>query len=553
MKFINKAFLVGLSVMLPVAACDTDELHNRNKNPQAYLEFPMEYLFTAAELGTASNGSGGDNWYLHGRTNIGYCAYAIQQLSTAGTQGGIFPGDRYTDNVESYNAPWEWLYSDQLKNLAEVIRQTSPDGFDSHKNNLRQAARILRVFNFQRLTDFYGNIPYTQALDGLAGNMLPEYDTQETIYNGMLEELEQATAALTPNTGSEVDAAFGSADLIYNGDTDKWKRMGYSLMLRLAMRISNVAPAKANEYVQKAVAGGVFQSNDDNAWVGMALGPSQWANKNGLSRHYREQNQATTLSKTFIDELMGPDKGSVADDDPRLFVFSQGIAGTGGPITDPLLQKGLPNGLDQRMVNQLEGVPDNPGVNVGATYTRINIDFLQFDDPILLMNYAEAALLLAEASERGIGGLSSATTQSYYEAGVRAAMTMYAPFDDDHVEADPGSGIDLADYDLSVSDAEVDAYLAARPLPAGSEQRLERIGTQIWLAHWTNWYEAWSNWRRSGYPKLTPTNYPGNVTNGTIPARLKYPEQEIATNPNYESGATLPNNVTTKLWWDVVD
>ena len=288
MKYINKIFVLALSTLIPIAGCDTDELHKRNINPQALTTVPMEFLFTAAQLGSASGGSAGDNRYIDWRTNIGFCGYAIQHLATAGTQGGIFPGERYTDNVESYNAPWEFIYGDQLKNLAEVIRQTSEGGFDEGKNNLKQAARILRVFNFHRLTDYYGNIPYTDALKGITESIfLPGYDDQQTIYLDMLKELDEAAAALTPLVDTNLDdAAFVAADLFYEGDIVKWKKFGYSLMLRLAMRISNIDPTTANTYVAKAVTGGVFASNEDNVWLGMSDGPSEWTNQNGISRAF---------------------------------------------------------------------------------------------------------------------------------------------------------------------------------------------------------------------------------------------------------------------------
>lgn len=534
MKFINKSFLIALAAMVPVAACDTDELHERNINPQASSTISMEFLFTGAQLGTASGGSAGDNRYIDWRTNIGFCGYAIQQLATAGTQGGIYPGERYTDNVESYNAPWEFIYGDQLKNLAEVLRQTSEDGFDAGKTNLRQAARILKAFNFHRLTDYYGNIPYTNALQGIQGVFIPEYDTQEAIYTDMLKELDEAAAALKAfSTADPNDVNFADADLFYEGDITKWKKFAYSLMLRLAMRVSVVNPALANQYVQKAVTGGVFTSNADNVWLAMSIGPSEWTNQNGISRAFAsgDGGQPTTLSKTFIDELQGA--AGTGDDDPRLTILSQGVAG------NPANQLGLPNGLDQRTLNEYMGVPDDPGVNVGTTFSQMNVKLLQDDDPYMLMNYAEVALLLAEASERGIGGLSSGTTQSYYEAGVKAAMQMYTPFD-------------ATDNSLEVTDAKVTAYLAARPFPGGSTARLERIGTQLWLSQFMNWWEAWSNWRRTGYPVLAPVDYQGNVTGGTIPVKLRYPNQEIATNPaNYEAGATLPDEPTTRVWWDV--
>jgi len=533
MKHTLKLALLAL-VMIPVASCDTDELHNRNINPQALQTVPMEYLFTAAQLSSASGGAAGDNRYIDWRTNIGMCAYAIQQLANA-TNAGISPGDKYFDNVETYNAPWEFIYGDQLKNLAEVLRQTDVDGFDKNKDVLRNAARIVKVFNFHRLTDYYGNIPYTNALKATSKDFAPTYDTQEAIYKDMLNELDQAAASLRPlqTTTNRDDAAFVAADLFYEGDIVKWKKFAYSLMLRLAMRISNVDAATANTYVQKAVAGGVFTSNDDNVWVKMAEGPSQWTNQNGISRAFLSSDggQPGTLSETLINELKGPLTNSVSDDDPRLMIFTAGF----GTHTNPLEQRGLPNGLDQTMVDAMEGAE---GVNIALTFSQLNTKLIQVDDPYLLMGYSEVALLLAEAGERGIGGVSAADVPTNYVAGVRAAMQMWVAFDPT----------------FAVTDATVDAYLLARPFPADKEGRLEAIGTQMWLSKFMNWWEAWADWRRTGYPVLNPVNYPGNVTGGKIPRKLRIPNAEIATNQaNYSQGATTPDTPVGRVWWDVVN
>ncbi|MBT1695282.1 SusD/RagB family nutrient-binding outer membrane lipoprotein [Fulvivirgaceae bacterium PWU4] len=530
MKLINKTILAALIAASPLTGCDTDALHDLNVNPQALNTIPMPILFTTAELGSASGGSSGDNRYIDWRTNIGFAGYAIQQLSTA--TGGISPGDKYFDNVESYAAPWEFIYGDQLKNLAEIIKQTGPGGYDEGNNNIRQAARILRVFNFHRLTDYYGNIPYNEALKGIEKVFFPTYNTQQEIYTDLLKELDEATAAMQPLVSTNRDdVAFAEADLIYDGDIAKWKKFGYSLMLRLAMRVSNVALPMANTYVAKAVAGGVFTTNDDNVWIPMNDGPNEWTNQNGISRAFSagDGGQPTTLSKSLIDALKGPNAGSTVDDDPRLFIFSEGFNGN----TDPLAQRGLPNGLDQTMIDAMEG---KTGVVVAETFSQMNDKLLDDADPYMLMNYAEVEFLLAEAGERGIGGVSAATAAAHYAAGVKAAMQMYTPFD----------------ATLAVSDAAVTAYLAARPYPVAGTltAKLDAIGTQLWLSKFMNWWDAWSDWRRTGFPALTPTNYPGNVTGGTIPVKLRLPSHEVAGNPNYLTGATMPDLPTTKVWWD---
>jgi hypothetical protein len=534
MKIINKFLLFGLAVCVSFTACDTEELHDLNINPQAVNEIDLNFMFTAAQLGSASGGSAGDNRYIDWRTNIGMTAYLIQHLANAG--GGIAPGDKYTENFESNNAPFEFFYGDALKNISEVIRQTGPGGYDEgNKINTRNAARIIRVLNFHRLTDFYGNIPYFDALQGMEGVFFPEYDEQSAIYPDLLKELEEATAAIST---SNPDDGFAQADIIYDGDIAKWKKFGYSLMLRLAMRVSNVAPQLADEYVTKAIAGGVMESNDDNAWVPMSEGPSLWINQNGISRAFfpGDGGQPGYLSNTLVDWLKA---GATTPDevDPRLMIISGGIADWSAVAwtpynTNPLEQKGMPNGYDAAGLDELEG----ESVDQVTTYSRINYLMLRRDAPYMFMNFAESAFLQAEALERGIGSGISGSAKEHYDAGVKSAMQMYTPYD----------------ASLTVSDDEVTSYLQ-RHVYGADKPALEMIGEQMWVSKFFNWWEAWSDWRRTGYPQLTPTNHPGNVTQGQIMRKLRYPASEVASNANFQSGATLPDFYTTRVWWDVAD
>ena len=140
--------------------------------------------------------------------------------------------------------------------------------------------------------------------------------------------------------------------------------------------------------------------------------------------------------------------------------------------------------------------------------------------------------LLAEAIERGIGTGITGTAESHYNAGVKAAMQMWTPYDPT----------------LVVTDAQVTAYLTTYPY-GGPKPALEMIGEQLWASHFLMWFEAWHEWKRTGYPALVPVNYPGNDTNGTIPVRLRLPASEVTGNPNYE-GSTMPDEITTKVWWD---
>lgn len=535
MKHILKLTLSTLLIFVMVAGCDTDELHEMNINPNAVQQLDMDYFFTAALLGMASNGSSGDNRYTDWRTNMNFASFAIQHFATTGSTAG----EKYFDNdMEPLNAPFQFYYRDALRRTTEILKQTGEGGFyEGRKVNTRQAARIIAVFDMHRLTDWYGSVPYTEANKGLEGIFQPVYDKQKAIYTDLLKELDEACAAFN---ASDVDyAGFKKADFVFNGDIAKWKKFGYSLMLRLAMRVSNVDAAMAATYVTKAVAGGTMTDNADNAICRMALTPSEWTNQNGISRAFYPGDggawQGSLLSKKLIDQLKGTNAASTADDDPRLYIFTQGpitwTANDLGTVIDPnpLNWKGLPSGYDGSMINNEYG-GGNP-VTPYTIFCAVNTKMMQDDEPYMLMFAAESEFLKAEAVKRGIGTVGG-TAQSHYEAGVKLALQMYT----------------IYDASLAVSDAAVTTYLTNYPY--NDANALEQIGTQMWLSKYMMWWEAWSDWRRTGYPVLTPSNYPGNATGGTIPVKLVIPSAEASGNPNYATTATMPDKMTTKVWWD---
>ena len=507
-KLIIGAFFLSFFTI----ACDNAELHDLNINPQAVTTVDMDFLFTSAQLGSASGGSRGDNRYIDWRTNMGMFGHAIQQI--ANVNGGIAPGDKYTDNGETNTAPWEFLYNDVLQNLAEILKQTGPKGFEDGKRpNLRQAARILRAYNFMRLTDYYGNIPYTEALRGPEGIYFPKYTPQSEIYPDLLKEVSEAVKGFGPANAAD---GFAAADLFYQGDIAKWKKFGNTLLLRMALRISNVDAAKAAQYATEAISGGLMTSNADIAFIKMATGPSQWTNQNGISRAFKvgDGGQPSPLSATLVNWLK-------AKNDPRLKILSGGVDGD----TAFAKQKGLPNGLDAGTLATFLG---KAGADPMKEFSIINPKMLDIDENYVFMNYSEAEFLWAEAAERKIGGATDAA--GHYAKGVKAALQQYT----------------LYDASFAVSDVVADAYVVANPY-AG----LQSIGEQMWVSKFFNWWDAWTDWKRTGFPKLTPVNYPGNVTGGTIPRKLRIPNGEVASNAtNFSAGASLPNEYTTRVWWD---
>ena len=334
----------------------------------------------------------------------------------------------------------------------------------------------------------------------------------------MLAKLEAAAGALD---GSK--PTFGAGDLMYEGNVDHWRKLANSLMLRLGMRLVKVDPAAAQQWVGKAISGGTMDSNDDIAYV-PHNDPSGWRNGNG---QVFTSDGNPRMSQFFVDWM-------VAHGDPRLGVYGHIPVEGADPV-------GLPNGKAAGASDPANGIEnddtwvscDDGGSPCGMdVYMQINPVIQGEDDPMFFMTYAEVELLKAEAAVRGWHSGDPAT---HYANGVRAAMeylAMYGP-------------------DASISGADIDAYLAANPYDAATG--MQQINEQIWASTLLNEYEGYANWRRTGYPELTPVNFPGNVTGGTIPRRLNYRQAEAVANPDNYSAAVSrqgPDELTTRMWWD---
>lgn len=516
---IIASVIAGLSIMN--TGCDKN-FQEINIDPEHITSNTMDYnyLLTAAELITSGNSDG--NAYETWRNNLIYASCMIQHLSST---AGYWGGDKYTYNAGYNSAYWDQQYPNSIRNIVEVVNNTTEDTALSRLHNI---ARIFKVFMFQRMTDMYGDCPYSEAgLGYIKGITNPKYDKQKDIYMDMLNELQDAAQKLN---GSGINHV-GSADVIYQGDVNKWKKFAYSEMVRLAMRMTKVDPANAEKWVKTAVQGGVMESNEDNALLRHDAGHS-WdpiSNPNGWILDGQDPTNGH-VSKTFISYLKNMN-------DPRLIWIATVCDNPGNTSekgdTSWAKQLGQPNGYDVSSgPRDISNAPNWPGDQ--SNYSVVNrYTFSRLDAPTFFLTYSETQLLLAEAAQRG---WTNGSATDYYNKGVKAAI------------------LQINQTGGALTEAQADKYLAAHPYnPA---KGLEMINTQYWVATFMDEYEAWANWRRSGYPELTPVEpYPGNVTNGTIPRRFTYPVTEAATNSeNYQAAVAGMNNgdkMNSRVWWDV--
>jgi hypothetical protein len=529
--------LSSLAGLLVTTGCKKN-FESINTDPEHITSTVMNYnyLFTAAEQITSGNSDG--NAYEDWRNNLIYSGCMVQHLSST---VGYWDGDKYLFNASYASAYWDNNYPNTVTNIVEVLAHTKGD---TSQSNFYNIAHIWHAFMFQRMTDMYGDCPYTQAgLGYISGITAPVYDKQQVIYDSLFVELQTAALALDPSKPNTV----GTADLVYGGNVAEWQKFAYSEILRLAMRLVKVDPATAQKWITVAVQGGLMASNSDNALIAHNAQINQTCNGSAFVLTYDDPN-ASRLSETFVNYLK-------STQDPRLIYLGTVSTNPGGQFTTAgydygdtsyALQLGQPNGYDlsggTTDISTSNNWPSVPHVttpdSVSVYQNRYSIvnryTYAQWAAPSFMLTYSETELLLAEAAARGWVSQDPATL---YANGVTAAMQQLTSLNSAAV----------------VSQSQISAYLAANPYTAGSG--IEQINNQIWVATFMDENEAWENWRRSGYPSLTPVNYPGNATNGTIPRRFTYPVGEASTNTtNYNAAVAdlspAADKMDSRMWWD---
>lgn len=505
---LNKIIYGALIGAISLTGC-TKDFETVNIDPTTQTDLATDMLFTQTTLAV----SGGE--YEAWRTNLIYNSQFIQQFASL-----AWPqGDKYNFD-EGYNsALWDAYYGNAIKGLVNLVEKTKESAIDVNYNS---AARILKAYAFLRLTDSYGDIPYSQAGKGYTeGIFAPVYDEQKNILADIINELDAAAKAFDASKPFKGDVTSNGANI------DKWKKTAYSLMVRAAMRMSRKAPADAEAGVKKAVAGGVFASTEESFYIKHL--PGVYANPNSIVLGYfaggRNELSANSFkfSKLFIDWLK-------AKNDPRLKILSVVRTGpTNSPTIgveddNPAIQKGLQSGTDGQTVNDI------------ATYSQLRSDFADADVPNFMVTYSETMLLLAEARQRN--WITTGTVSEYYKAGVRSAIDQLKLY-----------GAPASIFD----EAAITAYVNGLTLPGDEAGILKDINEQYYVASFLDAYESHANWRRSGHPQLTPVNFPGNYTNGQIPRRFQYPASENGLNgANLQAAIARQgaNTWTTRVWWD---
>ncbi len=506
MKKIYNICLMALSLVLIVSCDDGFDTLNTSKVAPTSLD-PALVLNNAV---VSSTFPANDLMYELG---------IVQQLISPNT--GVLEGANFNqDNSNNTVANWQNYFRNVVKYTTDVITRTKDE---PTRSNLYNMARIVQANAFIILTDTYGSVPYEEGGQGYTAQIFfPVYQTQQNIYASVIQELKDATAALSAAGKIE------TGDVLFGGDITKWKKFGYSLLLRAGMRLSKVDPTTAQTTVAAAFAGGVILSNDDNVVI---RHDGNYNNPYGVTLTGGEAANFY-LAEPFVDALK-------SNNDPRLPAIAVRYVGaTSGAAQTAAVATSLPGDQFGLPMGSTDGDADLSGATLpggGARYAYTQCDRTRIvtrTSPMFLLTAAQCNLLLSEARFRG--WITTGTADGYFSDGIKAHMDQMASYS-------PASAVDGADRD---------AYAAAMVGTfAGNE--LEQINYEYWVASFLNGPEAWSNFRRSGYPVLAVNPFPGRIVD--FITRLTYPPAEILVNSENVQAAIAaqgPDKLDTKVWWD---
>tara|TARA_A100000171_G_C2137329_1_gene151370 strand:- start:603 stop:2066 length:1464 start_codon:yes stop_codon:yes gene_type:complete len=477
----TKSILASLlvSVLFLASSCEEYDFGDTNVNP-AQTGTPLPNALLTSAL-----------WSVSGYETQTAPSLYVQYLSET----------QYPETSLYAVGPVSWgEYTGVLQNLNTIINyntdadtKTKAADYGSNANQIA-VARILKAHVFSKVTDKWGDVPYSEALNG---NTFPSYDTQESIYKDILKELTEAENGFD-------NGAMPSGDILLNGDKAKWKKLANSLRMIYSLRLSKRYPG-AGDYAATQFnaalndSDGYIASNADNILY------AHLDNNNFANRWYSLflTRADYTISDVMIDKL-------VAKDDPRLDVYAN--KNTNGAYV------GLPYGYTRDQL--IAWTANNQYSLMGDAITGQTSDSYFITSSYIALTRAEAAEL----------GWTTEVAATLYAKGIEDSWRQRGVYD----------AVDFA------------AYLAD-PQNAYAGNVAEKIGDQKWISLFPDGFEMWADWRRTGYPVLTPTpNFLND--NGNIPLRYNYPSNESDLNSeNYEAAvARLANgdNDDSPVWWD---
>jgi hypothetical protein len=459
MKKIQSKYF-GLYLILVLTSC-TSDFGDMNVDPNNPSDALPDLLLTSA-LQSVSSVAGAVTGAL-------YVQYLAETQYTEDSRYG----------TEQFD--FTYWYTSPLNDCETIINSSATA-------NYKAAARITKAYFYHMMTDRWGMLPYSQALQG-AENFQPAYDTQEAIYKGLIVDLTEAVTLFDVNSSL-------NGDILLGGDVARWAQWGNTLRMVMALRLSDIDPAYAQDEYDAAIAAGVIDMDVMYAHLAEDANASPWYTRFVTRTDY-------AISNTMDDAM-------TAKGDLRLLKYADPApdavtAGATGLDLIVGMTYGISNGDAGDIMNQEISFP---GMAIRSQ-----------DSPLPVYTVAQVHFSKAEAALLGWGGDAAAE----YDLGVSASFTQW--------------GVDgSADY-----------------LTANPYIDINSIAYEKWVAAFPQGYEAWAEWRRLDSPALTPAINAQN-TSGNIPVRHAYVQTESELNAdNYNAAVSLQGAdvLDTKLWWDV--
>ena len=530
MKTVYKIFL--MVIVVAFISCE-DQLTEFNVNPNGVdpEEVNPNLMVPTIIVSTAKP-------YLE----IGYngdIAGVMQYVQKSGWSGEL---NRFEWRQQR---DWDGWYGN-LRNARHLYERAEEEGMEFQQG----VALVIRAFNFAYISDSWGDAPYTTALNALEGgqeDLFPAFDSQETIYQGIIDELETANSLLSKPSG-EYEGIKADADLIYGGDPAKWRKLANSLKLRYYMRLSEKLPEYARAGIEEIVSNPseypVFTSIDDDAtmdFVGASNDDSWPANTNfdesqsnfdriqlcagfrdvlvdlndpRIGVWFNEVRVPIKISDEYGDDeivdgvrYLNPEY--MAENDLVVYDKDHWVADIENDKTlvDTMNYAGLPiasstgDGSSWNLNPQpIQGGPNVHNSALADMYKEASGDMLK----ARLISYAEICFILAEAAQKG---WNVGDQKEWYEKGIEASFNTWG---------------------LS---EEYSTYITNEGV--AFDGSLEQIIEQKWIANWTVAHESWCDWRRTGLPNFTIG--PRGLRDA-MPIRFQYGSNEISRNyENYSS------------------
>ncbi len=518
---IFKGFVLVFAISLVLLSCtkDLDKINNNPNEAALELASPKMLLPNAIESMTDRV----HEIFLGHEMGSGWVQHMAKAQYT--------DEDRYVPRSGVINNTWSSFYAANGMDIALLKKIATEKELDNYLG----VANVLQAYVVSVLSDLFGPVPFTEAWKSAAEDgaiLSPAYDSQESVYRALIANL--ATANDLLDAGNE-DI---EGDILYGGDVVSWKKFANSLRMRLLLRISAKDAAFVTTELTKMVDNPkypIFEDNSDNAAL-KYLGSAPNNHPNNENRKTRDDHR---VSKTLIDMLY-TDPGSP---DYRVSLYAQ-LDGNDD-------YEGMPNGL-----TSAKAAIYNEN---GLKYTsKIGTFYVQATAPGILMTYAELQFILAEAAHKGyLTGKGDAEAETYYDAGIEASYMQNHDYFAGELEDVWGATFVSWGWDevQDIVDYALEDFIGYGGWNYDASIAMEQIGTQKWVAMFDQGLQSWFEWRRIGYPVLTPAEDGMNA--GKIPVRVMYPTDEAGRNPtNKDAGVTLlggPDNLNTRVWWDTQD